>query len=76
MRYARWVVSLMLRPDIIQFGRITSDVITGMSVTLFIGVGHIATSEPCVLAEGEGGISFRGNYFLLYFLSFLSPAGV
>jgi len=32
----------MLWPDIIQFGRITSDVITGMSVTDFTTVGHIA----------------------------------
>ena len=30
-------------PDIIQFGRITSDVITGMSVTDFTTVGHVAT---------------------------------
>ena len=32
----------MLWPDIIRVGRITSDVIRGMSVTQFIGVGHIA----------------------------------
>ena len=32
----------MLWPDIIQFGRITLDVIRGMSVTQFIVVGHIA----------------------------------
>ena len=32
----------MLWPDIIQFGRITSDVITGMSVTDFTTVGHMA----------------------------------
>ena len=29
----RWVVFLMLWSDIIQFGRITSDIIMGMSVT-------------------------------------------
>ena len=37
------VVFFMLWPDIIQFGRVTSDVITGMSVTDFTTVGHIAT---------------------------------
>ena len=31
----------MLRPDTIQFGRVTSDVITGTSVTQFLAVGHI-----------------------------------
>ena len=36
---------LMLWPDIIQFGRITSDATTGMSVTDFTMVGHIATVE-------------------------------
>ena len=32
---------LMLWPDIIQFGRITSDVVRGMSVTDSTTVGHI-----------------------------------
>ena len=36
---------LMLWPDISRMGRITSDVIRGMSVTQFIGVGHIAISH-------------------------------
>ena len=35
---------LMLMPDIIQFGRITWDVVRGMSVTQSVRVGHIATS--------------------------------
>ena len=39
----RWVVFLMLWPDIIQLGRVTSDVVRGMSVTQ--SVGHIATVE-------------------------------
>ena len=38
MRYA----SFFFIPNIIQFGRITSDVITGMSGTDFTTVGHIA----------------------------------
>ena len=38
-----WVVFLMLWPDIIQFGRVTSDVIIGMSVTDFTTAGHIAS---------------------------------
>ena len=33
----------ILRPDIIQFGRITYDVVRGMSVTDFSTVGNIAT---------------------------------
>ena len=33
---------LMLLPDISQIGRVTSDVINGMSVTDFTTVGHIA----------------------------------
>ena len=32
----------MLWPDITQFGRITSDVVRGMSVTQSVTVGHIA----------------------------------
>ena len=34
----------MLWPDIIQFGRVRSDVITGMSITKFLAVGHVAKS--------------------------------
>ena len=37
---------LMLRPDIIQFGRRTLDVIIGMSVTDFATVGPIDTRRP------------------------------
>ena len=36
---------LMFWPDIIQFGRITSDVVMGMSVTQSVRVGHIAKSR-------------------------------
>ena len=32
---------LMLWPDISPVARVTSDVVSGMSVTQFIGVGHI-----------------------------------
>ena len=31
-------------PDFSQFGRVTSDLVTGMSVTQFTMVGHIAMS--------------------------------
>ena len=34
----RWVVFLVLWPDIIQLGRVTSDVVRGMSVTNFTTV--------------------------------------
>ena len=40
-----WVVFLMLYSEIIQFGRITSDVITGMSVTDFTTLRQIANIE-------------------------------
>ena len=40
------VVFFMLLSDIPPFGRITSDVITSMSVTDFTTVGHIATLTP------------------------------
>ena len=43
LRYAHVVFFLSFYPHIIQFGRITSDVITGMSVTDFTTVNHIAT---------------------------------
>ena len=42
-RYCGTMGFFMLWPDIIQFGRITSDVVRGMSVTNFTTVGHIAT---------------------------------
>ena len=48
---------LMLWLDIIQFSRITSDVITGMSVTFkVLGVGNIATMDTIInQTNWEGG---------------------
>ena len=41
-------------------GRITSDVVRGMSVTQFIGVGHIASTtcaDPEILEGGESVVA-------------------
>ena len=46
---------MMLWPDIIQFGRVTSDVIRGMGVTPFIAVRHIAIKGKRGLNNGKGG---------------------
>ena len=40
---------LMLFSNIIQFGRIISDVVRDMSVTQFLTVGHIATLSALTL---------------------------
>ena len=44
-------------PDIIQFGRVTSDVVWGTSVTQSVRVGHIASQTfpfPFPVTPGEG----------------------
>ena len=50
----RWVVFLMLWPDIIQFGRMweTSDVVSG--ITQFTTVGHIATKNTSWMSGPKG----------------------
>ena len=52
----------MLWPDIIQFGRITSDVITGMSVTQFLAVGHIA-SFGWFVTDPFAFVTLDGSFF-------------
>ena len=51
LRFGRFF--LMFSPKIIQFGRITSNVITGMSVTQSVKVGHIATLPTLTLGGYE-----------------------
>ena len=45
---------LMFWPDISRVCRVTSDVVSGMSVTKFIGIGHVANFIKSVsVAEGN-----------------------
>ena len=52
-------------PDIIQLGRVTLDVITGMSVTQSVRVNHIAILSSVHLSFSMGKIKV--------FLSFCAP---
>ena len=49
----------MLSPDIPPFGRITSDVVTGMSITDFTRVEHITMVRG--KGKGEGGRRIMNN---------------
>ena len=51
----------MLWPDISRVGRIPSDVVRGISVTKFIGVGHIA-----ILKREKSGVEWtlNGSYMI------------
>ena len=46
--------SFMLRSALPRLGRVTSDVITGMSITQSVGVGHIAKLMGCVVDVVRG----------------------
>ena len=51
-------------------GRVTSDVVRGMSVTQFIGVGHIARQDnyfPAIFRRFNAGVSNKDFYVYGFF---------